>query len=206
MVGGAIRELERHRLLAHAHANRVTVDVEEPRALEQLAARALDALRERLAGDVLVNDDGQVVRDGWERGHVLVGQLATCQSKQRYLRQLERDDVLGDAEVGKRRGVHVAHPAQQLALGVDLGGTARLQPWVLLGLGGLEPHLGDAQGRKQALHNALRVKEVKLVMLLVPAVLAPGAGEHAAHVTRLVGKRAVLVAKEHATLLVKRHV
>ena len=40
-------------------------------------------------------------------------------------------------------------------------------------------------------------------MLLVPAVLAPSAGKHTADVAGLVGKRALRMAKEHATLLVE---
>ena len=122
------------------------------------------------------------------------------------LGELEGHDVLVDAKVRKARGVHVAHPAKQLAASIDLGRPTRLQPGVLGRVCHLEADLRDAQGRKQTLDNALRVKEVERLVPLVPTVEAPGTAEHAGNVARLVGKRALLMAKEDATLLIERDV
>ena len=56
-VGGAIRQRERHRLLAFAHALGVAIHVEQMHALKQFAARALHALHDLLARHGLVHDE-----------------------------------------------------------------------------------------------------------------------------------------------------
>ena len=97
----------------------------------------------------------------------------------------------------------VAHPAEQLALGQHLAGAARLQPAVLVGVGDLVAHLGDAQRRQQLLDRALGVEEVELGVLDVPLVEAPLAAQDAGHIGRLVGRALVLVAEEDAAHLVE---
>ena len=100
----------------------------------------------------------------------------------------------------------VAHPADDLAAGQDLGGTAGLEPRVLLGVGRLEADLGHAQGVEQLLDHALGVEEVVLVEALVPRVVGALARHDAADVARLVGEAPALVSEEDAADLVERDV
>ena len=202
-IVGTVRERERHRLLAGTHAHGITVDVKQAHVLEQLAARAGDALDEHLVGDRLVHHDGKVHVHTGQRGNVLVRQLLLGELLQGINGQLEGHDRIAHAKVLERRGMDAAHPTKRHVLGDDLGTVARLQPAVLLGVGGLELDLGDAQRGKKLLHHALGVKEVVLEVLCVPAIVVPAAAQHAGDVGGLLGKARVLAAKQYAADLVQ---
>ena len=141
-----------------------------------------------------------------QRGHVNVGKLAAGQAEERIDRQLKGGHGALDLKLLERGGVDVANPAQQLALGQDLGRTTGLQMPVLGGVGHLEAHLGNAQGAQELLHDALGIKEVQREVATVPGVLVPGAAQHTAHVGGLVGEALVVATKEHAADFVEGHV
>ena len=126
MVIGAIRKREGHGLFAHAHADRIAVDVEQAHALEQLAAGAGNTAPKILAGHGIIDHDSQVVLNSRVLRELAVVLLIAGALDQLVQVELKGNDDLIDAHRLARLGVNFADPAQHGAAGQNLGGTTRL--------------------------------------------------------------------------------
>ena len=202
VVVGAIRKRKGHGLLAHAHADRIAVDVEQTHTLEQLAAGAGNAALKVLAGHGVIDHDSKVVLNGR-----VLRELAVVLLVDKLVKiKLESNHNLIDIQGLARLGVNLADPAQHGAAGQNLGRTTRLQESVALALDGTEADLLDAQLGKQLLDNALAKEEAQLAVLHAPGLLAPLAREHTRHGLGLLGQAGVLATVEQAADLVQVHV
>ena len=206
VVVGAIRKRKGHGLLAHAHTDRIAVDVEQAHALEQLAAGAGNTALKILAGHGVIDHDSKVVLNSRVLRELTVVLLIAGALDQLVQIELKGNDDFIDTTSLARLGVNLADPAQHGAAGQNLGRTTRLQESVALALDGTEANLLDAQLGEQLLDNALAKEEAQLAVLHVPGLLAPLARKHARHGLGLLGQAGVLATVEQAADLVQMHV
>ena len=205
-VGHAIHQLERHGLLALAHALLVTIHVEKRCALQHLARRRRHALHQTLARHVFIHHERHIHGNGRERRNVHVIARRTGRLQQRIQVKLERNHGSFGIERLNGQRMNLAQPAQHRAACHDFRRAARLQMRRFISGKRLETQLGNGQLTANVFHNALAIEEIERHRLVVPLLVAKRACKNARNFRALLRLLAAFRSRKHHAHLVELHV